>query len=77
MLTTDTFLFGRYIPFFYGRSAVFLDLAFAFGKLSAVIFNFAVFPERFITFSLMQNVKLRERKDEADIFCDDEADIVS
>ena len=40
-------------------------------------FRFAVFPKRFITFNPMQYVKLRGRKDEADIFCEDEADTVS
>lgn len=49
-------------------------------QFSAVLqgaFRFAVFPKRFITFNPMQYVKLRGRKDEADIFCEDEADTVS
>lgn len=40
-------------------------------------FRFAVFPKRFITFNPMQYVKLRGRKDNADIFCDDDTDTVS
>ena len=49
-------------------------------QFSAVLqgaFRFAVFPKRFITFNPMQYVKLRGRKDEADIFCDDDTDTVS
>ena len=40
-------------------------------------FRFAVFPKRLITFNPMQYVRLRGRKEEADIFCDDDTDTVS
>ena len=49
-------------------------------QFSAVLqgaFRFAVFPKRFITFNPMQYVRLRGRKEEADIFCDDDTDTVS
>jgi hypothetical protein len=39
-LVTDTFSFGRCIPFFFGRSAAFLDLAFPFSKLTVVVINY-------------------------------------
>ena len=44
-------------------------------QFSAVLqgaFRFAVFPKRFITFNPMQYVKLRGRKDETDIFAEEE-----
>ena len=37
----------------------------------------AVFPKRLITFKPMQYVRLRGRKEEADIFCGEEAEAVS
>lgn len=43
-------------------------------QFSAVLqnsFRFAVFPKRLITFNPMQYVKLRGRKQEADIFSED------
>ncbi len=39
-LVTDTLFFGRCIPFFFGRSAFSLDLAFPFCKLSVVVINY-------------------------------------
>ena len=39
-LVTDTLLFRRCIPFFFGRSAFFLDLAFPFCKPSVVVINY-------------------------------------
>ena len=50
------------------------------GQYSAVLqnsFRFAVFPKRLITFNPMQYVRLRGRKEEADIFCGEEAEAVS
>ena len=49
-------------------------------QFSAVLqgaFRFAVFPKRLITFNPMQYVRLRGRKEEADIFCGEEAEAVS
>ena len=49
-------------------------------QFSAVLqgaFRFAVFPKRFITFNPMQYVKLRGRKDDVDIFSEEESDAVS
>ena len=49
-------------------------------QFSAVLqgaFRFAVFPKRFITFNPMQYVKLRGRKEDVDIFSEDESDAVS
>ena len=49
-------------------------------QFSAVLqgaFRFAVIPKRFITFNPMQYVKLRGRKDDTDIFSEDESDAVS
>ena len=49
-------------------------------QFSAVLqgaFRFAVIPKRFITFNPMQYVKLRGRKDDSDIFSEDESDAVS
>ena len=49
-------------------------------QFSAVLqgaFRFAVFPKRFITFNPMQYVKLRGRKDDTDIFSEDETDAVT
>ena len=37
-------------------------------------FRFAVFPKKLITFNPMQYVKLRGRKQETDIFTEDEED---
>ena len=39
-LVTDALLFGRYIPFFFGWSAAFLDIALPFGKFSVVVINY-------------------------------------
>ena len=49
-------------------------------QFSAVLqgaFRFAVFPKRLITFNPMQYIRLRGRKEEADIFCGEEAEAVS
>ena len=49
-------------------------------KFSAVLqgaFRFAVFPKRLITFNPMPYVRLRGRKEDADIFCGEEAEAVS
>ncbi len=49
-------------------------------QFSAVLqgaFRFAVFPKRLITFNPMHYVKLRVRKDDVDIFSEDESDAVS
>ena len=49
-------------------------------QFSAVLqnsFRFAVFPKRLITFNPMQYVKLRGRKQEADIFSEDMGDVVT
>jgi radical SAM protein with 4Fe4S-binding SPASM domain len=49
-------------------------------RFSAVlqgVFRFAVIPKRFVTFNPMQYVKLRGRKDDTDIFSEDESDAVS
>lgn len=49
-------------------------------QFSAVLqgaFRFAVFPKRFITFNQMQYVKLRGRKDDTEIFSEDESNAVT
>ena len=41
-LVTDALLFGWYIPFFFGWSAAFLDIALPFSKFSVVVINYGL-----------------------------------